>query len=230
MDLDIAVKVAAGICIVLSAAAFAVRHSTFRRYDVRSYKAPAGRDLAREMLRAGGLGRVPISGEGTSPRTLYSALAGKLYLDSEKADGEDAVYASQCAFEAAHALARKSGSRMIAPREIAVRAVNAMRFALWPLLLFGSVFASVPLLYAGSLCAVAAIVLQLAFLRTELNCARRARNVLRRRKLADERFVSAALPLCTAHALFMAAAPFETLSSILKGFLSISSRFIGQSQ
>ena len=229
MDLDIAVKIAAGICIVLSAAAFAVRHSTFRRYDVRSYKAPSGRTLAREMLKAGGLGRVPLSGEGSSPRTLYSAIAGKLYLDGDKADDEDPVYASQCAFEAAHALARKSGSHMILPRELAVKAVNALRFALWPLLLIGSIFGSVLLLYAGSFCAVAAIVCQLVFLRTELNCARRARNVLRRRKLADERFISAAGPLCTAHALFMASAPFETLSSILRGFLSISSRFIGQS-
>ena len=204
------------VLVVVSIAASVIRSRTFKLYASVEADGVTARKLSRAMLRLAGEAHTLVSRGDFFPYTFYSPLNNRVYIDEDLIEDNSIRSLSLAAFETAHFLKQKSGSRLMLPREILMRVTYILRLICWPALIIGTLFKTDWLVCTASYMFILPVFLSLVLLPTELDCAKRAQRVITRKKLLNDGCCRALEQLGLAHALNLTASMIDIIAAIAR--------------
>ena len=168
-----------GAFVVTLAASMYVNSTAKKFSQVRVSNGKTGADIAYEILKANGLGSIPVvraNGGGLSdhydPKNRSIALSGDVY-------GKSTITAvAVAAHECGHALQHAEGYGPLSLRTSIAPVVNIANSFSWILIIVGLIFALTPFTLAGVVLFIVVIAFQLITLPVEFNASGRALAIL----------------------------------------------------
>ena len=152
------------------------RYKTYSQYGLRSGQ--TGADIARQILRANGIGDVPVEETGGWLSDHYSPTEKVLRLSSDVYSGRSLAAAGIVAHEAGHAIQHASGYVVMnAWQALAKPASVASNMAFW-IIFLGFMMSAMGMVKLGVLLFSVIVLFQIVTLPVEFNATSRAKSLL----------------------------------------------------
>lgn len=190
--------------------------SAYSKYSrTPNWRGISGLEAARLLLSASGLGRVNVEGVPGQLSDHYDPRAKTLRLSPQVANGRTVAALGIVAHEIGHA---SQDAQDYVPLRLRAGLVPMVTLGSWlgPILFFiGLLMNFMGLAWLGLLAFAGAAVFALITLPVEFNASRRAREMLRRYNLVDERELKGVKSVLDAASLTYVAALAQALSTLL---------------
>ena len=175
------------IGLILSLAASAVVKSTFSKYArVRSMSGLTGAQAAERVLHSCGIYDVSIEHVSGELTDHYDPRSRTLRLSTSTYGSNSVAAICVAAHECGHAVQHQTGYGPLGLRSTLVPAANLGSSLAWPVFVAGLIASLQPLLYAGIILFLAAVLFQLVTLPVEFNASSRALKILRENGIMPE--------------------------------------------
>lgn len=213
------------IGLVLTLIADAKVKGTFARYHrVKTRSGLTGAEAARIILDSQGLSNVAIEHVQGNLTDHYDPRSKTLRLSDSTYGSASVAAVCVAAHESGHAVQDKVHYGPLVLRSTLVPAAQFGSTLSWPVFIFGLIFSIQPLLTAGIVLFMLAVLFQLITLPVEFNASRRALKILEDERIIPEEELKGGRQVLWAAAMTYVAALASSLLQLLRLLLLANSR------